>query len=194
MAIFPLRNSQVANYDCLKSNTFKSGMVLIRDLNGYAVKADRSSFTIDFLSEQRGRFLGFASGDHDVINNMILSDPVGSSFVDSNGRIVDNPNSHYGVYKRSIAGGFSTPTEFNKWFLFTATRSGTTLSLYLNGVLIGSFTTAYNHSSIFDLTIGKWDNGTYNPARVAAARLYQNVALTQDQIRRNFHAQIGTLI
>lgn len=103
MAIYPLRNSQVANYDCLKSNSFKAGMVLIRDSNGYAVKADRSSFTIDFLSEQRGRFLGFASGDHDVINNIILSDPVGSSFVDSNGRIVDNPNSHYGVYKRSIA-------------------------------------------------------------------------------------------
>ena len=103
MAIFPLRNSQVANYDCLKSNSFKAGMVLIRDSNGFAVKADRSSFTIDFLSEQRGRFLGFASGDHDVINNIILSDPVGSSFVDSNGRIVDNPNSHYGVYKRSIA-------------------------------------------------------------------------------------------
>ena len=103
MAIYPLRNSQVANYDCLKSNSFKAGMVLIRDSNGFAVKADRSSFTIDFLSEQRGRFLGFASGDHDVINNIILSDPVGSSFVDSNGRIVDNPNSHYGVYKRSIA-------------------------------------------------------------------------------------------
>ena len=103
MAIFPLRNYQVANYDCLKSNLFKAGMVLVRDLNGNAIRADRSSFTIDFLNEQRGRFLGFASGDHDVLNNIILSDPVGSSYLDSNGRIIDNANSHYGAYKRSIA-------------------------------------------------------------------------------------------
>jgi hypothetical protein len=52
MAIFPLRNYQVANYDCLKSNSFKAGMVLVRDPNGNAIKADRSSFTIDFLNEQ----------------------------------------------------------------------------------------------------------------------------------------------
>jgi hypothetical protein len=59
---------------------------------------------------------------------------------------------------------------------------------------MGSFTTAYNHSSIFDLTIGKWDNGTYNPARVGAARLYQNVALTPSQIRQNYNATMGRLI
>ena len=68
------------------------------------------------------------------------------------------------------------------------------MSLYLNGVLIGSFTTTYDHSNIFDLTIGKWDNGTYNPARVGAARLYKNVALNQDQIRQNLHAQIGNYV
>jgi hypothetical protein len=93
-----------------------------------------------------------------------------------------------------IGFGFSTPTEFNKWFLFSATRSGSTLTLYLNGLRLGSFTTAYNHSSIFDLTIGKWDNGTYNPARVGAARLYQNVALSPSQIRQNYNATMGRLI
>lgn len=103
MAIYPIHNYQVANYDCLKINSFKAGMVLIRDPNGNAIRADRSSFTIDFLNEQRGRFLGFSSGDHDVLNNIILSDPVGSSYLDSSGRIIDNANSHYGAYKRSIA-------------------------------------------------------------------------------------------
>ncbi len=103
MAIYPLRNSHVANFDCLRSQAFKSGMILIRDSNGYAVKADRSSFSLDFLNEQSGKFLGFASGDHDLNNNIILSDPVGGSYIDSNGRLIDNVNSHYGVYKRSIA-------------------------------------------------------------------------------------------
>ena len=53
---------------------------------------------------------------------------------------------------------------------------------------------AYDHSNIFDLTIGKWDNAVHNPARVGAARLYKNVALTQDQIRQNLHAQIGNYV
>lgn len=435
MAIYPLKNNKVVNYDVLRTNTFKSGMVLFYDSNGNAVKADRSLASSDNPREQLGKFIGFSSNDHDLLNTIIMSDPVGSNYLDSNNRLIDNVNNLYSQLKRSInefsdenvskyynlsdrralsergvgvynlegeifatdqfvavsaftlyadsttsttlspgdlltfgaginagklvkvdtsgfgpnviivgiveshdistntlyfrhilnayintpslyttgitlnldannptsnpgsgtvwydlstnglnatllngavftgnfvdldgsndfisipsntlfnfpgdftvetlynaksqtlhslmgrrnmggsgsgawsmvsffrndiqwssagsgafggiSGGFNTTTEFNKWFLFTATRSGAILSLYLNGVLIGSFTTAYDHSSIFDLTIGKWDNGTFNPARVAAARLYQNVALTQDQIRQNFHAQIGTLI
>ena len=435
MAIYPLKNYKVANYDVLRASTFKSGMILFYDNNGYAVRADRSLTSSDNPREQLSKFLGFASSDHDVLNNIIMSDPVGSSYLDSNNRLIDNVNNLYSQLKRSInefsdesisryynlsdtrntsergvgvfnlegeifatdqfvavtaftiyadstttttlspgdlltigaginagklvkidtsgfgpnviicgiveshdpstntlyfrhilnvyvntptlyttgitlnldatnptsnpgsgtvwydlsgnglnanllngavftgnfvdldgsndfisipsntlfdfpgdftvetlynaksqtlhsvmgrrnmggsgagawslisfyrndiswssagsgafggiAGGFTVPTEFNRWFLFTATRSGSTLSLYLNGVFIGSFTTAYNHSNIFDLTIGKWDNAVHNPARVGAARLYQNVALTQDQIRRNFHAQIGNFV
>lgn len=435
MAIFPLHNPYITNFDVLRSATFKSGMVLLRDLNGYAVKADRSSFGNDSLPEQIGKFLGFASNDHDEINSIILSDPVGSNYVDINSNFIANVNSHYGTPKRAItefsdenvskyynifdrslltrrgvgvynlesetyitdqfnavtaftlyaddttpitfspgdlltfgaginagklvkvdtsgfgptvlvvgvvdkfdpgtnllyfthsfdyyrnvpslyttgitlnldannptsnpgsgtvwydlsgnglnasllngasfsnnfvdmdgsndfvsipsntlfdfpadftveslyyaksqtlhatigrrnmagpgagawmlisffrndiqwstagsgafggvAAGFNATTAFNQWFLFSATRSGSTISLYLNGVLMGTFTSSYNHSSIFDLTIGKWDNGVYNPARVSAARLYQNVCLTQNQIRQNFHAQIGNLI
>jgi len=435
MSIFPITNYYVINYDVLRSSSFDAGMALLIDSNGYAVKADRSLSSADTLLEQMSKFIGFASGDHDTLNNIILSDPVGSNFVDSNYEFKDNVNAHYGVFKRSIAefsdenvsryynifdnstqarrgvavfnlkgesyitdqfnrvtaytqyaddtttidfnpgdlltfgaginagklvkvdtsgygpsvvivgtvikfdsganllyfthtlerysyvpslyttgitlnldandvvsnpgsgsvwydlsgnslnasllngasfngnyvdldgsndfisvpsnilfnfpgdftvetlyyaksqtlhslmgrrnmggigagawslisffvndiqwatagsgfdgaigGGFTATTEFNKWFLFTARRSGSTLSLYLNAVLIGSFTTSYNHSSSFDLTIGKWDNGTYNPARVSAARLYQNVALTQDQIRQNFHAQISKML
>ena len=435
MSIFPITNYYVINYDVLRSSSFDAGMALLIDSNGYAVKADRSLSSADTLLEQMSKFIGFASGDHDTLNNIILSDPVGSNFIDSNYEFRDNVNSHYGVFKRSIAEfsdenvsryynifdnstqarrgvavfnlkgesyitdqfnrvtaytqyaddttaidfnpgdlltfgaginagklvkvdtsgygpsvvivgtvikfdsganllyfthtlerysyvpslyttgitlnldandplsnpgsgtvwydlsgnnlnasllngaaftgnfidldgsndfisvpsntlfnfpgdftvetlynaksqtlhsvmgrrnmagagagawslisffvndiqwatagsgfdggigfGFSTTTAFNQWFLFTATRSGTTLSLYLNAILIGSFTTAYNHSSAFDLTIGKWDNGVYNPARVSAARLYQNVALNQNQIRQNFHAQISKML
>ena len=435
MAIYPLKNNKVVNYDVLRANTFKSGMVLFRDNDGYADKADRNLFSSDSIKEQLSRFIGFASGDHDTSNSILMSDPVGSSYLDEFGRVVDNVNNLYSVIKRSInefsdeniskyynvsdrrlspergigvynlegeifatdqfsrvtaytlyadstsqidfnpgdlltfgagvnagklvkidtsgfgpsvlivgivesfdygtnilyfrhilniyrnsvslyttgitlnldannptsnpgsgttwfdlsgnglngnlingayfqnnyvdldgsndfisipsntlfdfpgdftveslyyaksqtlhatigrrnmsgggagawmlisffrndiswstagsgafggiAGGFSTPTAFNEWFLFSATRIGSTISLYLNGVLIGSFTSAYNHSSTFDLTIGKWDNGVHNPARVSAARVYKGLGLTNDQIRQNFHAQIGTLI
>jgi hypothetical protein len=431
MAIFPIHNKHTVNYSVNVSDSFISGMALAIDLNGNAVKADRNNISLNSVIEGFSKFIGFASGDHSNTSSILLSDPVGSNYIDSNNRFIDNVNSHYSASKRSIqdfkdesvsgvlfseyskrgigvynlqgeifitdqfarvegsllnidgidqinfipgdlltfgaginagklvkvdisgsgpsvliigivekfeeasnllyfkhvletynntvslfttgitlnldannptsnpgsgeiwydlsgnglnanllngavfnsdyidldgsndfisipsntlfnfpgdftvetlyyaksqtlhsmmarrnmggggvgawslisffrndyqwgsAGsgfdggigfGFSTPTEFNKWFLFSATRSGSTLTLYLNGLRVGSFTTAYNHSSIFDLTIGKWDNGTYNPARVGAARLYQNVALTPSQIRQNYNATMGRLI
>jgi len=431
MAIFPIHNKHTVNYSVNVSDSFISGMALAIDLNGNAVKADRNNISLNSVIEGFSKFIGFASGDHANTSSILLSDPVGSNYIDSNNRFIDNVNSHYSASKRSIyefkdesvsgvlfseyskrgigvynlqgeifitdqfsrvegsllnidgidqinfipgdlltfgaginagklvkvdisgsgpsvliigivekfeeasnllyfkhvletynntvslfttgitlnldannptsnpgsgeiwydlsgnglnanllngavfnsdyidldgsndfisipsntlfnfpgdftvetlyyaksqtlhsmmarrnmggggvgawslisffrndyqwgsAGsgfdggigfGFSTPTEFNKWFLFSATRSGSTLTLYLNGLRLGSFTTAYNHSSIFDLTIGKWDNGTYNPARVGAARLYQNVALSPSQIRQNYNATMGRLI
>jgi len=75
MAIFPLHNPYITNYDVLRSATFKAGMILLRDSNGYAVKADRTSLATDSLPEQIGKFLGFASNDHDEINSIILADP-----------------------------------------------------------------------------------------------------------------------
>ncbi len=103
MSIFPITNYYVINYDVLRSSSFYAGMALNIDSNGFAVKADRASSSTDTLAEQMSKFLGFASGDHDVMNNIILSDPVGSNFVDSNFEFKDNVNSHYGVFKRSIA-------------------------------------------------------------------------------------------
>jgi hypothetical protein len=103
MAIFPITNYYVVNYDVLVSSSFKSGMALMRDSNGYAIKADRSLFNSNGTGEQFGRFIGFASGDHDTLNNIILSDPVGSNYLDSNNVFRDNVNSHYGAFKRSIA-------------------------------------------------------------------------------------------
>jgi hypothetical protein len=103
MSIFPITNYYVINYDVLRSSSFDAGMALLIDSSGYAVKADRSLSSADTLLEQMSKFIGFASGDHDTLNNIILSDPVGSNFVDSNYEFKDNVNAHYGVFKRSIA-------------------------------------------------------------------------------------------
>ena len=43
MSIFPLKNYLVVNYPTSRSLKFKSGMVLLSDSNGYAIKADRST-------------------------------------------------------------------------------------------------------------------------------------------------------
>ena len=102
MAIYPLKNYKVANYDVLRASTFKSGMILFYDNNGYAIKADRSLASSDNPREQLSKFLGFASSDHDLLNNIIMSDPVGSSYLDSNNRLIDNVNNLYSQLKRSI--------------------------------------------------------------------------------------------
>lgn len=432
MAIFPLHNPYITNFDVLRYSYFKSGMILMRDSNGYAVKADRSSFGTDSLPEQIGKFMGFASNDHDEMNNIILADPVGSNYVDINANFITNVNAHYGTYKRSItefsdenvsryynifdrslltrrgvgvynlesetyitdqfarvtaftlyaddttvvdlnpgdlltfgagvnagklvkvdtsgigptvlvvgtvdrydpgtnllyfthtfdyyrntSGLFTTgitlnldannptsnpgsgtvwydlsgnslnaslvngayfqnnyvvtdgsndyvevaantlldfPGDFtveslykaygsslyamisrrnpagggagvwsfasfftnaifwhsvggggpfyapsvnltkNDWYLFSASRISGVIYLYVNAILVGSVATTYDYTSIYNLRISEWDRVTYNNANIGAARVYKGVGLTQDQIRQNFHAQIGNLI
>ena len=101
MSIFPLQNYLVINYPASRSLKFKSGMVLIQDSNGYAIKADRSSLYAN-STNNIGKFLGFASGDHDKINNVLVHDPVGSSYIDINGKYIDNVNNLYTGIKRFI--------------------------------------------------------------------------------------------
>ena len=101
MSFFPLQNHNVINFPAKRSLNFKSGMVLMQDSNGYAIKADRSTLYAN-SSNNLGRFLGFASGDHDKINNILVHDPVGSSYIDSNGKYIDNVNNLYTGIKRFI--------------------------------------------------------------------------------------------
>jgi hypothetical protein len=102
MAIYPLKNNKVANYDVLRASTFKSGMVVSYDSSGNAVKADRSLYSSDSVREQLGKFIGFAYGNHDTLNTIILPDPVGSNYLDSNNRLIDNVNNLYPQLVRSI--------------------------------------------------------------------------------------------
>lgn len=101
MSIFPLQNYLTVNYPASRSLKFKSGMVLIQDSNGYAIKADRSTVYANSKSNL-GLFLGFASGDHDKVNSILVHDPVGSSYIDSNGNYIDNVNNLYTGIKRHI--------------------------------------------------------------------------------------------
>ena len=71
MSIFPLQNYLTVNYPASRSLKFKSGMVLIQDSNGYAIKADRSTVYANSKSNL-GLFLGFASGDHDKVNSILV--------------------------------------------------------------------------------------------------------------------------
>lgn len=103
MAIFPLYNKHATNYPATVNENFTSGMALVIDSSGNAIKADRSNVSYNSIFEGYGKFLGFASGDHTNISSVLMSDPVGSNYISSDNKFVDNVNSHYSASKRSIS-------------------------------------------------------------------------------------------
>jgi len=102
MAIFPLYNKHATNYPATVNENFTSGMALVIDSSGNAIKADRSNISYNSIIEGSGKFLGFASGDHTNLSSILMSDPVGSNYISSDNKFVDNVNSHYSASKRSI--------------------------------------------------------------------------------------------
>lgn len=102
MAIYPLLTSSIINVDVLKASSFKAGMVLIKDSNNIAIKADNQLLYGLSTREKLGRILGFATSDHDINNTIIIPDLIGSSYVDSNNQVVYNSNVEYSVPKRGL--------------------------------------------------------------------------------------------
>lgn len=103
MAIFPLYNKHATNYPAKVNENFTSGMALVIDPSGNAIKADRSNVSYNTIFEGYGKFIGFASGDHTNLSSVLMSDPVGSNYISSDNKFVDNVNSHYSASKRSIS-------------------------------------------------------------------------------------------
>lgn len=92
---------------------------------------------------------------------------------------------------------FSTTPTVGQWFHAVATRSGTTTSIYLNGVLIASssYPTGTNPgvTDLIKLGAGNPSTGPYaNYAKcnVSIARMY-NVALSASEVLQNFNAFRG---
>jgi len=102
MAIYPLLTSSIINVDVLKASSFKAGMVLVKDSNNRAIKADNQLLSGLSTREKLGRILGFSASDHDINNTIIIPDLIGSSFVDASNQVVYNSNVEYSVPKRGL--------------------------------------------------------------------------------------------
>ena len=103
MAIFPYHSTTIINKDVLTASPFKAGMALIMDLNGRAIKADSQQLVFTSVQEKYARFLGFAASDHDISGNtLIVPDVVGSNYLDTNNRFINNQNLEYSVPKRAL--------------------------------------------------------------------------------------------
>lgn len=103
MAIYPYYSTTIINKDVLTASSFKAGMALITDSNGRAIKADSQQLISASNTEKYARFLGFAASDHDISGNtLIVPDVIGSSYLDTNNRFVNNQNLEYSVPKRAL--------------------------------------------------------------------------------------------
>jgi hypothetical protein len=107
MALYILNAFFVANYGTKNNFEFTQGAALARDLTGpnagLVRKANRAS-------DGPANWVGFAADNHQRSGNtIILSDPVGSTYVDSNGNLQSNANGFYVADKRAI-GDFQDET------------------------------------------------------------------------------------
>jgi hypothetical protein len=103
MAIYPYFSTTIINKDVLINSSFKAGMALVLDSNGRAIKADSQLLMYDSAAQKYGKFLGFATSDHDISGNtIIIPDVIGSNYIDSNYNFIKSENTEYSVPKRSL--------------------------------------------------------------------------------------------
>jgi hypothetical protein len=103
MAIYPYFSTTIINKDVLINSSFKAGMALVLDNNGRAIKADSQLLIFDSAAQKYGKFLGFATSDHDISGNtIIIPDVIGSNYLDSNLNFVKTENTEYSVPKRAL--------------------------------------------------------------------------------------------
>jgi len=109
MAIRALNSVVVANYPVAANSTdvFNAGDALMIKADGTVVAAYRASSSDPNISgsqlAQLGAFVGFSADDRSRTGNtMILSDPVGSNYINGSGVLVDNNTGFYKVSKRAI--------------------------------------------------------------------------------------------
>lgn len=102
MAIRALNSVVVANYSVDKEIVIRAGDGVRLTSTGNVVPAHRQDTAFDTKSEQL-RFVGFSADDTGRTGNtMILNDPVGSSYVDTNFNLQTANNGFYAVAKRAI--------------------------------------------------------------------------------------------
>ena len=103
MAIRALNTLVVANYNTAASASWLAGDALFIQSDGTVAAAYRAATGFTTLAQQLGKFVGFSADDTARTGNtMILADPVGASYTDSNGVLQANNNGFYVVSKRAI--------------------------------------------------------------------------------------------
>lgn len=148
----------------------------------------------------------FGTGDYTVETWSSVDNTSGSFVIISNNETSSSTNNTAGTWQLLYRNGsfrwIFTTTEgildspastitADTWNHIVATRSGTTATIYLNGVSQGTITWNENLSYSY-LRIGQGRNGSlFLPGKVSVVKVYKGKALSESEIKQNFNALRG---
>ena len=101
-----------------------------------------------------------------------------------------SPTGNLSVYTNNTFAFSSGAVTANAWAHVALSRSGSTVTVYLNTSSVGTFTQSAALSGQFDLAISKY-GGSYSNAhngKISNARLYIGKALTSAEVTQNYNA------
>ena len=93
----------------------------------------------------------------------------------------------------AFSAGSSGYVPVNTWKHVALSRSGSTVTVYLDGTSVGTFTHSAALSGQFDLAMSKY-GGSYSAplnGKISNARLYIGKALTSAEVTQNYNALSG---
>ena len=104
-------------------------------------------------------------------------------------------NSNYFLYQRYGPSSFNVlptiPVVLNKWYHMVGTSSGSTHTLYLNGVNVGTASNSSTfHSSTDPYKVGSHDGLYHHIGNVSNCRIY-NRGLSEAEVKQNYNAHKG---
>lgn len=148
----------------------------------------------------------FGTGDYTVETWSSVDNTSSSYVIISNNETSSSTNNTAGTWQLLYRNGsfrwIFTTTEgildspastitADTWNHIVATRSGTTATIYLNGVSQGTITWNENLSYSY-LRIGQGRNGSlFLPGKVSVVKVYKGKALSESEIKQNFNSLRG---
>ena len=104
-------------------------------------------------------------------------------------------NQNYFLYQRYGPSSFNVlptiPVVLNKWYHMVGTSSGSTHTLYLNGVNVGTASNSSTfHSSTDPYKVGSHDGLYHHIGNVSNCRIY-NRGLSEAEVKQNYNALKG---
>ena len=161
------------------------------DFDGANDRATTSGSTVSINASQDFSFDAWIKIDDTSINSIFnIGDYYQSSgftFYTASG------TTNLSVYTNNALAFSSSAVGTNTWKHVALSRSGSTVTVYIDGTSVGTFTHSAALSGQFDLANGKYNGTYYNPlnGKISNARLYIGKALTSAEVNQNYNALSG---
>jgi hypothetical protein len=178
------------NFSLVNSPTFSSsnsGILTFNGTNQHSTVTGPSIGTDDYALELWARFTSLPSNG--VLFDSNSADNAGDGIM-----ITYSGGNLYFRYRGSFTPFVSTASiTASTWYHFAMVRNGSTVTAYINGSSIGTFSETARNLSSTRYTIGTYTvrNNFYFPGNVSSLKVYKGVTLGQTEIQQNFNALRG---